>query len=134
MAYHALQHSLIFILSVCAMQAASGRLEPAEASGSSLIEGLKHKMLVHLFHKKKQEATAGKTEALKQFHYVFENYVNLLMWKVMDPVLLHVAATFAECEGPCSSSYSHATHLLTCDCRYHPSSTFIDQHATSVWC
>ena len=77
------------------MQGAPGRLEQADSSSSSLIEGLKHKMLVHLFHKKKQEATAGKNEALKQFHYVFENYVNLLMWKVMHPILLLVAATFA---------------------------------------
>lgn len=61
--------------------------EQAEG-GSSLIEGLKHKMLVHLFHKKKQEAVGGKQEALKQFHYVFENYVNLLMWKVGPANLL----------------------------------------------
>ena len=47
-----------------------------------LIEGLKHKLLVHLLKKKQQEAAQGNHEALKQFHYVFENYVNLLMWKV----------------------------------------------------
>ena len=32
--------------------------------------------------KKQLEAAAGNHEALKQFHYVFETYVNLLMWKV----------------------------------------------------
>ncbi len=32
--------------------------------------------------KKQKEAAAGNHEALKQFHYVFETYVNLLMWKV----------------------------------------------------
>ena len=49
---------------------------------SPLIQGLKHKILVHLLMKKQQEAAAGNHEALKQFHYVFETYVNLLMWKV----------------------------------------------------
>ena len=47
-----------------------------------LIQGLKHKLLVYLLKKKQQEAANGNREALKQFHYVFENYVNLLMWKV----------------------------------------------------
>ena len=90
------------------MQAASGRLEQAEASSSSLIEGLKHKMLVHLFHKKKQEATAGKNEALKQFHYVFENYVNLLMWKVTHCILLLVAASLA------TAGHKHYSTLTRC--------------------
>ena len=49
---------------------------------SPLIQGLKHKILVHLLMKKQKEAAAGNHEALKQFHYVFETYVNLLMWKV----------------------------------------------------
>ncbi|KAL0035680.1 hypothetical protein WJX79_007959 [Trebouxia sp. C0005] len=51
------------------------------AGKSPLIQGLKHKILVHLLMKKQQEAAAGNHEALKQFHYVFETYVNLLMWK-----------------------------------------------------
>ena len=47
-----------------------------------LIEGLKHKLLVYLLKKKQLERMQGNSEALKQFHYVFENYVNLLIWKV----------------------------------------------------
>lgn len=62
------------------MQAALGRLDQPESS-SSCLEGLKHKMLVHLFHKTRHQAAAGNNEALKKFHYVFESYVDLLMWK-----------------------------------------------------
>lgn len=54
----------------------------AEAEAGVLIQGLKHKLLVYLLRKKQQEAADGNREALKQFHYVFENYINLLMWKV----------------------------------------------------
>ena len=54
----------------------------AEAETGALIQGLKHKLLVYLLKKKQQEVADGNREALKQFHYVFENYVNLLMWKV----------------------------------------------------
>lgn len=63
-----------------ALQATS--LGSAESPPGILIQGLKHKLLAYLLKKKKQEAAQGKHEALKQFHYVFENYVNLLMWKV----------------------------------------------------
>ena len=54
----------------------------AQSAASVLIEGLKHKLLVYLLKKKQQERVQGNSEALKQFHYVFENYVNLLIWKV----------------------------------------------------
>lgn len=60
----------------------------AEPTGKSpLIQGLKHKILVHLLKKKQEEAAAGNHEALKQFHYVFETYVNLLIWKVGGQLL-----------------------------------------------
>ena len=62
------------------MQGSAGA--PGAADKGVLIEGLKHKILVYLLKKKQQEAAEGNHEALKQFHYVFENYVNLLMWKV----------------------------------------------------
>lgn len=55
---------------------------PAAPGAGALIQGLKHKLLVYLLKKKQQEVSQGNREALKQFHYVFENYVNLLIWKV----------------------------------------------------
>lgn len=67
------------------------------AGKSPLIQGLKHKILVHLLMKKQQEAAAGNHEALKQFHYVFETYVNLLMWKVAH---LNSQLWFIGTEGP----------------------------------
>ncbi len=67
------------------------------AGKSPLIQGLKHKILVHLLMKKQQEAAAGNYEALKQFHYVFETYVNLLMWKVAH---LNSQLWFIGTEGP----------------------------------
>ncbi|KAL3136500.1 hypothetical protein ABBQ38_005752 [Trebouxia sp. C0009 RCD-2024] len=54
---------------------------PAAPGAGALIQGLKHKLLVYLLKKKQQEVSQGNREALKQFHYVFENYVNLLIWK-----------------------------------------------------
>ena len=39
--------------------------------------------MVFLLKMKQQEAADGSHEAMKQFHYVFETYVNLLMWKVI---------------------------------------------------
>lgn len=55
---------------------------PAASEAGVLIQGLKHKLLVYLLKKKQEEVAQGNREALKQFHYVFENYVSLLMWKV----------------------------------------------------
>lgn len=62
-------------------QAPAAAAAVVPAGKSPLIQGLKHKILVHLLIKKQLEAAAGNHEALKQFHYVFETYVNLLMWK-----------------------------------------------------
>lgn len=67
---------------VLAWQVPAAAAAVVPAGKSPLIQGLKHKILVHLLMKKQQEAAAGNHEALKQFHYVFETYVNLLMWKV----------------------------------------------------
>lgn len=64
------------------LQTSSSGSAEAEAGAGVLIQGLKHKLLVYLLKKKQQEVADGNREALKQFHYVFENYVNLLMWKV----------------------------------------------------
>ena len=47
-----------------------------------LIEGLKHKIMVFLLKTQQQEAAESNHEAMKQFHYVFETYVNLLTRKV----------------------------------------------------
>ncbi len=69
-----------FVFAWQAPAAAAAAVVPA--GKSPLIQGLKHKILVHLLMKKQKEAAAGNHEALKQFHYVFETYVNLLMWKV----------------------------------------------------
>lgn len=84
-------HALLFDLGG-GIQASAGRMDLVEPTPVPLIEGLKHKMLVHLFKKKKLEAASGKQEALKHFHYVFENMVDLLMWKVS-----HLAPSRMDC-------------------------------------
>ena len=83
-----------------------------------LIEGLKHKIMVYLLKKKQQEAAGGNHEAMKQFQYVYDHYVNLLIWKVTTA--LHMFITHATPENHinllirtvCTALLNHADSTL----------------------
>jgi hypothetical protein len=76
-------------LTLSVPHADSGVLPPLEASvlGNQLIiEGIRHRILAHLFRQRSAEGPSS--GALRRFFFHFQEYASIIIWKASLPVLL----------------------------------------------